>query len=170
MKRKRMVASLEYGRCFPLLIRIFILFMLCFSCVGMPFAIIFAVPQSEIVYVILIDVILFAISLWLALENYKTVFLYRKCLKDGVVLTAKSEVTDRSDELLGLIRSRAVRIKVTFYLDGVKYVRRSGQKGYKQIFDGSKKAGYDNAFWRYSDREINILYSPKYDQVFILKD
>jgi len=59
---------------------------------------------------------------------------------------------------------------VTFYLDGVKCVRRSGQKGYKQIFDGSKKAGYDNVYWRYSGREITILYSKKYDHVFILKD
>ncbi|MBE7089790.1 MAG: hypothetical protein E7362_03190 [Clostridiales bacterium] len=164
-----MIASLEYGRCFPLLIRIFIIFMLCLSCIFMPLIIIFAVPQSEIIFVILADVILFAISLWLSLATYKIVGLYRRCLKDGVVLTAQSEVTDRSDETWWL-RSKAVRIKVTFYLDGVKCVRRSGQKGYKQIFDGSKKAGYDNVYWRYSGREITILYSKKYDHVFILKD
>lgn len=30
--------------------------------------------------------------------------------------------------------------------------------------------GYDKVFWKYVNRKISILYSPKYDQVMFLKD
>ena len=170
MKRKCMVASLEYGRCFSLFMRIFIIVIHCFAMACIPLLIIEKMALEEVICVAIVIFIIFAFCIWFEVVSFRIVKIYKKCLKDGVMLRAKSVITDRSNESLGLVRSRAVRIKVTFYINGKQIVKRSGEKGYKQIFDGSKKAGYDNVFYRYGDREINILYSEKYNHVFILKD
>ena len=56
-----------------------------------------------------------------------------------------------------------VKIEVSFRIGDKRYTRISG--------DGKKRSKmYQKIYRKYADREINILYSPKYDQVLILKD
>ena len=45
-----------------------------------------------------------------------------------------------------------------------------GQKYQKLSTPGNLRTGYHKIFTKYADREIKILYSPKYDEVLITKD
>lgn len=56
-----------------------------------------------------------------------------------------------------------VKIEVSFLINKRRFVKESG--------DGKKRNRiYQKALAKYADREITILYSPKYDQVLILRD
>lgn len=60
-----------------------------------------------------------------------------------------------------------VKIQVNFEIDGICYSRESDSNIYKKKnFEG----GYYYLWSKYADRKVKILYSPKYDQVMILKD
>ena len=56
------------------------------------------------------------------------------------------------------------KIQVAFEFNGQKYSHLSGDNPNKI------EKGYERIWVKYADREINILYSPTYDQVLILKD
>ena len=71
-------------------------------------------------------------------------------------------IDETIDWLVG--RERFTKIQVVFKIDGKRYKRESVTKE----FENPK--GYSQIWNRYADREVRILYSPKYDQVMILKD
>ena len=82
-------------------------------------------------------------------------------LKDAVLLEAKSTLLDTK-----LVRSRsatatAACIRVKFSYNGKQYTRESSYKGGKL---------YLPVYHQYADRKITIAYSPKYDQVMLVKD
>lgn len=54
------------------------------------------------------------------------------------------------------------QIAVSFVVNGTKHTKTSGE--------GSDSKKHHKIFSQYADREINILYSPKYDEVLVLKD
>lgn len=169
MKNKRIVASLEYGLLLSLWLKAFYCIIICVGIVFLPFFIFYAVNNDiDKIFIPIIDIIICIIFLWILFKDYKAYKIYKKSKKDAVVLDAMSIITDK-DRSPNLIWC-AARISVQFYYNGEKIIKKSGKKGYKNIFDGSKEAGYSSVFRRYGDRKIKILYSPCQDHVFILKD
>lgn len=79
-----------------------------------------------------------------------------------MVLKAKSVLAD-TDWNTGRygFPFRTSAIKVKFKYDGKVYNKLSTYKGY---------TSYLAIYNKYADREILIAYSPKYDEVMILKD
>lgn len=62
-----------------------------------------------------------------------------------------------------------IKLQVEFELGGIKYVRTT-ETEQRSLFDIGRPVGYFAHLSKYSNRQIKILYSPKYDQVMILKD
>lgn len=58
------------------------------------------------------------------------------------------------------------KIRVSFRYNGKVITKESGNPEKT----GRINNGYDKIFWKYINQKINILYSPKYDQVMFLKD
>lgn len=98
---------------------------------------------------------------------------FRKCYKDGVVLPAKVKIIDRKNVDLYFVHTRGTietaKILVEFEYKGETIVRRSGKKELAETYLGTQKSGYQPYYFQY-DGDVNILYSEKYDEVFILKD
>lgn len=80
--------------------------------------------------------------------------------EDAVELSAYVE---QIDEYRIGIRPKAVKIRVRFRFGGRRYLRESTAK----IVGGRK--GYLDCYKKYVNRKVQILYSPKYDEVLILK-
>lgn len=62
-----------------------------------------------------------------------------------------------------------VKLQVEFELDGIKQVRTS-EKEKRGVLDLGRPVGYFSGITKFIDKKIDILYSPKYDQVMILKN
>jgi len=97
---------------------------------------------------------------------------YRKLYKEieiwlpsTVHLKAQSVIKDFFFQRIGFIKRKYVKIEITFQYNGKTINRESSVKAF-----GGREGGYDIVFSKYADREIDILYSPEYDQVLILKD
>lgn len=82
-------------------------------------------------------------------------------MQDAVKLDAHSKAIDEHRTLFGM---KGSRIQVTFEMNGTNYVLNSTVK----MFGGQYACL--TSFTKYANRKINILYSPKYDEVMILKD
>ena len=89
--------------------------------------------------------------------NKKKVVIW---LNDAIELKAYSKTTDRKK--LPFL-PRGITIEVVFKINNISYVREISKRNF-----GGGKAYY--SIMKYADREIDILYSPKYDEVIILKD
>ncbi len=83
-------------------------------------------------------------------------------LEDAVQIKAYSKTIDFVQ--LG-IQPKQFKIQVSFTVNEKNYSRVSAGK----MFGGGPE-GYHKIWAYYADREINILYSEKYDQVLILKN
>ncbi len=103
-----------------------------------------------------------------------SVFVFIKCkdsrLKKQIAvwledaIEVKGAYSKQIDEKRLGFQPKAIKIQVKFCLDGKSYKRESTAK----VFGGI--TGYVGCFNRYADKEINILYSQKHDEVLILKD
>lgn len=62
-----------------------------------------------------------------------------------------------------------IKLQVEFTFDGIKHTctTESERRG---IMDLGRPVGYFSGISKFSDRKVNILYSPQYNQVMILKD
>jgi len=89
-----------------------------------------------------------------------------KWSEDAVELYAYSKcVGEQESSEPFIFNVVCAKIEVTFKLDDKKYKRLSGKTGRLGTDDGFLRLWLD-----YRDREIRIMYSPKYDQVIVLKD
>lgn len=86
-------------------------------------------------------------------------------LEDAVEVEA---FTKRIDTKYWLF-SPLIQLQIEFYLDGVFYVRTSKSE-HRSAFDFGRPVGYFAHITKYADRKVKILYSPKYDEVMIIKD
>ncbi len=169
MHKRQSVISLESGWSLPRTIKYYLTVVFCAGIVFLPFLINFAIVNGGDKFIIPILVVgLCILSFCILFVDYKEYNKYKKIKSDLVLLDAESKITDKYINPNLILRS--ARISVKFYYNGKLIVKRSGQEGYKDIFDGSKKAGYSSAFLKYGDRDIKILYSPSKDKVFIVKD
>ena len=172
MKKHNLVASLEYGKIlssFAKLLFYIIMVISVILSIVFVFAFVFCAYNPEgYIAGIVACVGWVVVSLLFILRDNKILKIYKQCLNDAVELEAESTITDRAYESIRTFLK--VRISVKFYYKNKKIIKKSGTLGYAQIFDGSKRAGYNIIFNKYGDRYIKILYSEKYDHVFILKD
>ncbi len=168
MKKHNLVASLEYGKILSLFEKILFYIIMVFSVIfSIVFVFCFNNNKEGCIAGILVCVAWAALSLLFILRDNKIVKIYKQCLNDAVELEAESTITDRAYESIRTFLK--VRISIKFYYNNKIITKKSGTPGYAQIFDGSKRAGYNIVFNKYGDRSIKILYSEKYDHVFILK-
>ncbi|MBE7089792.1 MAG: hypothetical protein E7362_03200 [Clostridiales bacterium] len=170
MKKHNLVASLEYGKILSLFAKLlFYIIMFISVILSIVFVFVFCFNNQEgYIAGILVCVVWAVLSLLFIVRDNKILKIYKQCLNDAVELEAESTITDRAYESIRTFLK--VRISVKFYYKNKKIIKKSGTLGYAQIFDGSKRAGYNIVFNKYGDRNIKILYSEKYDHVFILKD
>ena len=82
-------------------------------------------------------------------------------LEDAIEITAYSQ---KVGENRPGFQPKATKIRVSFTMGGKHYRKDSSLTPL-----GGRK-GYAGCFNKYADREVNIMYSPKYDEVLILKD
>ncbi len=166
MKNNNIIASLKYGRIWSgklLLLWIFL------SLFGLG-AIIFSLPcwtfwnlreeMIEFIACMGVGILFLSIGLTYLIKNH---ILKKKIdiwLEDAVELKAVSQRFDRIWSF-PYINFRYVKIHIEFRYNKKRIHKYSG--------DG-KRNGYDTVFYKYADREIDILYSPKYDEVMILKE
>ncbi len=62
------------------------------------------------------------------------------------------------------MQPKATKIRIDFYCNDAAFRKESTVK----VFGG--QSGYVGCFNNYADKEVNILYSPQYDEVMIIKD
>ena len=164
LKMSDIAASLEYGLHLTGILYFMIISILiggCFLELLVPIIFLYEEPPFEY-EVILIPSIMGGIfilisAIWLIKNN----LLKRKMriwMEDAVELYAYSEEISR---FWMPMHPTATKIRVKFQWEGRNYVRTSG--------NGKRKA-YQKVFTKYANRYIRILYSPKYDQIMILKD
>jgi hypothetical protein len=130
--------------------------------------ILLAIPQVEwdMQLVILMSICdigsfsLLSVSVYVKIKNNKLINSITAWLDGAIEVRAYSK--KMNENRLG-IQPKATKIQVSFTLNGQVYKKESTAKG----FGGQQ--GYLGAFNKYADREINILYSPRYDEVLILK-
>ena len=105
----------------------------------------------------------------LLVKNQRLLKKIKVWMQDAVPYTVFAEKAD--EDRTGVHRVRhyitpAVRIAVRFRYQGRRITRFSGE-GQKGV---NTRDGYSPGWYKYCNREIDILYSPKYDQVIVLKD
>jgi hypothetical protein len=107
----------------------------------------------------ILDLAIFTFCLVVVLHGYKLKKKIRLWLEDAVELKAYAKKQDDYTEFI----KPSAKISVHFKINGKKYSRVSEGKS------GSLPKGYHGIWTKYADKEIDILYSPKYDQVLVLK-
>lgn len=81
-------------------------------------------------------------------------------LKDAVILDAQAKSLGQTLHVRNLIMRTATAIEVSFEYDDKRYVRQSIYKD---------KPLYLAVYTKYVDKKILIAYSPKYDEVMLIK-
>lgn len=116
---------------------------------------IFAMVVGNIMFISFFSVLVF-----IKIKNNKLKRKIMIWIKDAIEVKAYSK--NIGENRLG-IQPKAVKIQVRFKINDMAFTRESTAKA----FGGQK--GYLGTYKKYADREIDILYSPKYDEVLILK-
>ncbi len=101
---------------------------------------------------------------WYLIRNERLKRVIEKCIadSDAAVLAASAKDYDVSGSARA---TQGSKITVNFEYNGEKYTRSSGQYGKTML-----KNGYDKVFNNYVNKEILILYSPKYNQILLIKE
>ncbi len=112
-------------------------------------------------------VLLFVVGLFFAiiafvflLKNFLLINKCKKWLQDAVLLKARTKGIKHPNNIVPEDFGR-IKLEITFIYNKKKIKKFSGTKSTN---------GYDLIFSRFADKDINILYSPKFDEVMILKD
>lgn len=165
MKLSDIDASLEYGWNYSkkLMVWIYICFFMGILFPLISLGVFFTEPASDddIILVIAMNIVGGVVLVFFgALLLYKMLLnkKMKEWITDAIEMHAYAQKLDDRRLIL-----KATKIQVKFCLQKKWYTKVSGNgKWYRQ--------GYSTIFTKYADRKINILYSPKYDQVMILKD
>ena len=105
---------------------------------------------------------LVAATIYLIVRNEKIRTNIFNWMEDAVELRAFAQTVNV--EHVSFLFPRA-KLQVTFTLDGKHYKKTSGR-----IREGKTRTGYQNYWMKFNNKNIRILYSPKYDQVILLQD
>ena len=104
---------------------------------------------------------LFGILVYIKLKNIKIKKKISAWLDDAIELIAFCKII--GENRLG-IQPKATKVKVEFKFDNINHIKFSTAK----VFGG--QTGYLGTFNKYSNKVLRIAYSPRYDEVMILKD
>lgn len=104
---------------------------------------------------------LLSLFIYIFIKNRKLKQKLRVWLDDAVQIRAYSKKI--GENRLG-IQPKATKIQVRFSLNDIVHNKESTVK----LFGG--QSGYAGWFNNYADRKVDILYSPEYDEVMIIKD
>ena len=160
-KVKDIVASLKYGRVWSRQLLLFcdLYIFICGFCLSYTFVYLFDPSRSLEEFFVMFSVSLFltGIGLYVIIKNMLLRKRIKVWLQDAILLKAFVwKVAERY--------SRSwfpnLKIKIQFFHENNFIFRCSGTK---------ESNGYDTVFYQFIDKEIDILYSPKYDEVMLLK-
>ncbi len=178
IKLNRIDATLKYGQFFTSGWLVFFYSLIAFCAI---------MPVSSIVYLILvflgIEIPDSETTLSLTCSNIvccATILgviyvLYRNCklkkkiliwLEDAIELTAETTTLDRFRTFGHPIAE--TKLQVEFYYCGVLKIQSSYDDAKEDHW--YKRNGFFKILSKYADRTIKILYSPKYDEILILKN
>lgn len=99
---------------------------------------------------------------FLIIKNNRIVKEVKTWLEDAVEIKAHSKKIGEIRS--GMFYVLSIQIEIRFQYGGKVHKKQSSVK-----VSGLPK-GYAEWFNRYADKDVDILYSPKYDEVMILKD
>ena len=126
-------------------------------------------PIGEFVGIIICAVFAFSVlpTVWLAIiirneKIRKEILLW---MEDAVEVTAYAKKLDEK-RWMGF---PLTKLQVKFTIDGINHCCTT-ENEHRGLIDFGRPAGYFSWISNYADRKINILYSPKYNQVMVLKD
>ena len=173
-KKPKIVATLKYGRFLSGWLLGLFVFILCLSVTTILFVVIYfslsrcgiiPIDEDEItfLYSIILMILGLAYSLWFFIKRAKTKKKINLWLQDAIPLKAHSKSIAKRDSRITLPQ---FAIEIDFVYDDRLIIQRSGNPEKKNY----PKNGLDTIFGYYINREINILYSPNYNEVMILKD
>jgi len=108
-----------------------------------------------------LSILFFALFILIKIKNNKLKEKIIIWLEDAIEVKAYSKKI--GENRLGF-QPKATKIQVKFKINGKSYIKDSTAKVL------GSWAGYLGTFNKYADREINVLYSLKYDEVLIMKD
>ena len=100
------------------------------------------------------------------------VFLNRKkkimiWLKDAVEGKGITKTIGKREWMLG---ASLIKLKIEFNINGVKYVRYTGNANVSLYWNYHAKDGYYSGIEEFADRQVKVLYTPTYDEVMILNN
>lgn len=171
--RKYVDASLEHGRIFTKSFIGWIYVFLGFAILVTILLIALAIYYSELNYLygLVLICIVIPCLVFIVFYHNKLIRTIIPFIDDAVELSAEAIEVGCSSQVESLVvPTIRKKISIKFVYNGTKIIRLSGKKGYDKPYLYNSKAGYEKIFTKYANRKIQIFYSPKYDQVLILKD
>ena len=69
-----------------------------------------------------------------------------------------------------MIVASLIKLKIEFTVNGVKYERYTGDEKVSPYWNYHANDGYYSGIEKFADKQVKVLYSPKYDEVMILND
>lgn len=79
-------------------------------------------------------------------------------------------ITRTVDKRKWMIFSSLIKMKIEFTVNGVKYERYTGDKKVSPYWNYQANDGYYSGIEKFADKQVKIIYSPKYDEVMLLND
>ena len=168
IEKSKIQSSLSYGKVFygkseyVLYIFLFLLIMAPMTTIGIIILVLLGEMQfthevmNSIIFLNCFWALVFGVILWRIIHNNKLKKKIELWLEDAVFINASAKRLD----LMG-VTYKPYQIEVSFTFKGVKYkyISRAGNwvVGYYKFFNEPAK-------------DLKILYSPKYEEVLILKD
>ena len=146
----------------------YICLLLCVAII--PLAVISAILANEYEVLVCLSLPLIGIPglLYIIIQISQENKNIRKWQKDCILLPAHIMEVDRiENSVTNVIK---LKISVKFIYNGVNMIQQSGEKNKKKGNIFYIHPGYDAIFSKYSGHQVNILYSPAYDQVLLLEN
>ena len=157
---------MAYGQYYRCWIDVIIIIGIVCGIIGTPLAIIMAIKENSFEILLVVLMFLLGVPCFIYVEYFlrKQRRLMNLALKDSIKLTASAIITHDDGHTNIYEHETDIRLSVKFFYNGQKRIITSAKPSIKTPF--IKK----NMPYKYDGKTIHILYSEKYDHVFILKD